>query len=42
MQIEILLEMQQEIITMHGKSKVLENQRKWSTLIHPADIDQTN
>lgn len=22
--------------------KVLENQRKWSTLIHPADIDQTN
>lgn len=22
--------------------KVLENQRKWSTLVHPADIDQTN
>lgn len=24
------------------ETKVLENQRKWSTLIHPADIDQTN
>ena len=24
------------------ETKVLENQRKWSTLVHPADIDQTN
>lgn len=24
------------------ETKVLANQRKWSTLIHPADIDQTN
>ena len=24
------------------ESKVLTNQRKWSTLIHPADVDQTN
>ena len=24
------------------ETKVLENQRKWSTLIHPEDIDQTN
>lgn len=24
------------------ETKVLENQRKWSTLIHPADINQTN
>ena len=24
------------------ETKVLENQRKWSTLIHPADIDQIN
>lgn len=24
------------------ETKVLESQRKWSTLIHPADIDQTN
>lgn len=24
------------------ETKVLSNQRKWSTLVHPADIDQTN
>ena len=24
------------------ETKLLENQRKWSTLIHPADLDQTN
>jgi hypothetical protein len=24
------------------ETKVLEHQRKWSTLVHPADIDQTN
>ena len=24
------------------ETKVLENQRKWSTLVHPMDIDQTN
>ena len=24
------------------ESKTLENQRKWSTLVHPMDIDQTN